>query len=73
MLAWLRDLNAKERRTMVACFAGWTLDGFDGQLYRYVVPTVIALWGLSRRCRRNDRHGHVADLLVGWLAGGHAR
>ena len=47
MLAWLRDLNPRERRTMLACFGGWTLDGFDGQLYSYVVPTVIALWGIS--------------------------
>ncbi len=30
MLAWLRDLNAKERRTMVACFAGWTLMALTG-------------------------------------------
>ena len=32
MLAWLRDLNAKERRTMTAFFAGWTLDGCEHQL-----------------------------------------
>ena len=32
---------------MLACWGGWTLDGFDGQLYSYVVPTVIALWGMS--------------------------
>ena len=42
MLAWLRDLTLRERRTMLACWGGWTLDGFDQQLYSYVVPTVIA-------------------------------
>jgi hypothetical protein len=47
MLAWLRDLDAQERRIMTACWSGWTLGGFDGQLYSYVVPTMIALWGLS--------------------------
>ena len=35
------------RRTMLACWGGWTLDGFDQQLYSYVVPTVIAVWGMS--------------------------
>ena len=45
MLAWLRDLTSQERRTMLACWGGWTLDGFDQQLYSYVVPTVIAVWG----------------------------
>ena len=48
MLAWLRDLTGRERQTMLACWAGWTLDGFDQQLYSYVVPTVIGLWGLSK-------------------------
>lgn len=47
MFAWLRDLNPRERRTMTACFAGWTLDGFDFQLYSHVVPTMMALWGLT--------------------------
>src|SRR5947207_3280656 len=47
MFAWLRDLTSRERRTMLACWGGWTLDGFDQQLYSYVVPTVIAVWGMS--------------------------
>src|ERR1700690_3440711 len=48
MVAWLRELNAKERKTMWACFGGWSLDAFDVQMYSFVIPTVIALWGLSR-------------------------
>jgi MFS family permease len=48
VLAWIHDLNAKERRTMGACFGGWALDAFDVQMYSFVIPTVIALWGLSR-------------------------
>ena len=47
MLAWLRDLNARERRTMAGCLGGWALDAFDVQMYSFVIPTVIALWGLS--------------------------
>jgi sugar phosphate permease len=48
MLAWFGELNAKERRTMGACFGGWALDAFDVQMYSFVIPSVIALWGLSR-------------------------
>ncbi|MBV9816591.1 MAG: MFS transporter [Alphaproteobacteria bacterium] len=33
---------------MGACFGGWALDAFDAQMYSFVIPTVIALWGLSR-------------------------
>src|SRR5580704_15603733 len=70
MLAWIRDLNTTERRTMVACFGGWTLDGFDGQLYSYVVPTMIALWGLSAGSAGTI--GTIALLTSsfgGWIAG----
>src|SRR5258707_8912807 len=48
MLAWCGELNTKERRTMGACFGGWALDACDVQMYSFVIPTVIALWGLSR-------------------------
>src|SRR5260370_36300714 len=48
MLGWFGELNAKERRTMGACFGGWALDAVDVQMYSFVIPTVIALWSLSR-------------------------
>jgi hypothetical protein len=47
MLAWLRDLTSQERWTMLARWGGRTLDGFDQQLYSYVVPTVIPVLGMS--------------------------
>jgi MFS family permease len=70
MLTWLHDLTARERRTMTACWAGWTLDGFDQQLYSYVVPTMIGLWGLTPGAAGTI--GTVTLLtssLGGWLAG----
>ena len=33
---------------MLACFGGWSLDAFDVQMYSFVIPTVIALWSLSK-------------------------
>jgi MFS family permease len=48
MVGWLRELNAKERKTMWGCFGGWSLDAFDVQMYSFVIPTVISLRGLSR-------------------------
>ena len=48
MVGWLRELNAEERKTMWGCFGGWSLDAFDVQMYSFVIPTVISLWGLSR-------------------------
>ena len=70
MLAWLRDLTPRERQTMLACWGGWTLDGFDQQLYSYVVPTVIAFWSMS-----TGAAGTIGTVTVvtssfgGWFAG----
>jgi MFS family permease len=70
MLGWFAELNPKERRTMGACFGGWALDAFDVQMYSFVIPTVIALWGLSRG--RAGLIGTVTLLissLGGWFSG----
>src|ERR1700757_2661986 len=70
MLAWLRDLTSRDRYTMLACWGGWALDGFDQQLYSYVVPTVIAVWGMS-----TGAAGTIGTVTVvtssfgGWFAG----
>jgi len=70
MFAWVRDLTSRERQTMLACWGGWTLDGFDQQLYSYVVPTIIAIWGIS-----TGAAGTIGTVTVvtsafgGWFAG----
>src|ERR1700745_3361859 len=64
MLAWLRDLTSRERRTMLACWGGWAVEGFDQQLYSYVVPTVIAVWGMSTGAAGTIGTVHRRDLVV---------
>ncbi|MSV34486.1 MAG: MFS transporter [Bryobacterales bacterium] len=60
----------QERRAFTACFGGWALDAMDVQIYSFVIPTLIASWGLSR-----GQAGALgtAALLVsaagGWFAG----
>jgi MFS family permease len=59
-----------ERRAFLACFGGWALDAMDVQIYSFVIPTLIASWGLTR-----GQAGVLgtAALLVsaagGWFAG----
>ena len=48
MLAWFSDLTKEEWRTMVACFSGWGLNAFDVQIYTFVVPSLLSLWGISK-------------------------
>jgi MFS family permease len=70
MLAWMKDLTARERRTMIACFGGWSLDALDVQIFIFVIPSLIALWGIS-----TAEAGVLATVTLvvsafgGWVAG----
>jgi MFS family permease len=48
MKLWVFDLSRQERRTMAACFSGWALDAFDVQIFSFVIPALIASWGMTR-------------------------
>ena len=70
MFAWFSELTARERRTMGACFGGWSLDALDVQIFSFVIPSLLALWKIS-----SGQAGLLATvtLLVsafgGWIAG----
>lgn len=32
----------------MGCVGGWGVDAFDVQLYNFVIPALIAVWGISR-------------------------
>src|SRR6266849_4312975 len=69
-LGWISDLTPRERRAFGACAGGWALDAMDVQFYSFVIPALIATWGITR-----GQAGILgtAALLVsaagGWLAG----
>src|SRR2546423_12859661 len=70
MANWFSGMTVRERRTFWACFSGWALDAMDVQLYAVVMPTLIALWGLSRT--QAGTLGTAALLFSsagGWIAG----
>lgn len=68
--SWTAELTPQERRTFGAAIGGWALDAMDVQIYSFVIPTLIAVWGLTR-----SEAGIIgtAALLVsalgGWLGG----
>ena len=70
MLQWLKDLNPTERRTMAACFGGWSLDALDVQIFSFVIPTLLVQWGIT-----TGQAGALATVtlmvsaLGGWLGG----
>jgi MFS family permease len=69
-VSWIGELSVNERRTFGAAIGGWALDAMDVQIYSFVIPTLISIWGLTR-----GEAGIIgtAALLVsavgGWLGG----
>src|SRR5208337_2161410 len=67
---WIFDLTRDERATLIATFGGWALDGMDVMIYSFVIPTLIAVWHISKG--QAGLLGTVALLISaggGWLAG----
>jgi MFS family permease len=70
MLGWFKDLTVTERRTMAACFGGWSLDALDVQIFSFVIPALLVVWGIS-----TAEAGVLATVTLvvssfgGWLAG----
>jgi MFS family permease len=70
MFAWLAELTSRERKTLIATFGGWAVDAIDVMVYIYVIPTLIAVWGMSK-----TQAGFIITVTVlasaigGWLAG----
>jgi|SRR5215470_3514002 len=67
---WLADLAPNERRTLVATFGGWALDGMDVMVYSFVIPSLFAAWHITQ-----GQAGLLATVALlisacgGWLAG----
>src|SRR5574337_545764 len=67
---WLNETNPQERKTLVAAFAGYGVDAFDYMIYTFMIPTLIAIWGMTK-----VEAGYIAtgalitSAIGGWLAG----
>jgi MFS family permease len=48
MASWYGSMNSPQKRTFWACLMGWTLDALDVQLFAFVIPTLISLWGMTK-------------------------
>jgi len=63
-------LTRIERRAFAACAGGWALDAMDVQLYSFVIPTLIAIWGITRaQAGALGTAALLVSAVGGWLAG----
>lgn len=68
--AWYRALSGAERRTLWSCKAGYALDAMDTQFLSFVIPTLVATWGISLRDAGLIGTATLLSSAVGgWLAG----
>jgi MFS family permease len=70
MFSWYLGLNRNGHRTFWACFLGYALDAMDVQIYSFVIPVLIGVWGISK----TDAGLLASTTLVfsaigGWAAG----
>lgn len=70
VFGWYKELSRTERRTFWACFGGWSLDSMDVNLYSFVIPTLIGLWGMSRAdAGMLATAALLSSALGGWITG----
>jgi MFS family permease len=69
-LAWISELEPRERRAFGACVGGWALDAMDVQMYSFVIPALIATWGITRaQAGVLGTAALLVSAVGGWLAG----
>jgi MFS family permease len=70
LFGWYGHLNSNERRAFWSCKIGYALDAMDTQFLSFVIPALIATWGLTTG--EAGLIGTVTLLmsaLGGWVAG----
>jgi MFS family permease len=70
LVTWLNAATSIQRRTFWACFAGWSLDAFDTQLYSLAMPALIVSFGIQRwQAGLISSVTLVTGAVGGWLGG----
>ena len=67
---WLRETSPTERHTLLAACLGYGLDGFDYMIYSFIMPTLLAVWHMSKAQAGYIATGALMTSAVGgWAAG----
>src|ERR1700728_552150 len=67
---WLRETFRSERHTLRAACLGYGLDGFDYMIYSFIMPTLLAVWHMSRAQAGYIATGALMTSAVGGCAAG---
>lgn len=70
MFEWYKTGSTQERKTFWACFSGWALDTYDAQMFSFLLPTLMAVWQISKgEAGVLGTAALLSASLGGWIAG----
>ncbi|KWF37516.1 MFS transporter [Burkholderia diffusa] len=70
LFGWYSHAQPRERRAFWSCKVGYMLDGMDTQMLSFVIPTLVATWGISLAdAGFIGTMTLLASALGGWIAG----
>ncbi len=70
MFSWLKELDGKERKTLIAAVGGWATDSVDVMVFVYVIPTLMAVWSMTKvQAGWITTATVISSAIGGWLAG----
>lgn len=70
MTTWIKELNQKERKTLIAAVAGWATDSIDVMIFTYVIPTLMVAWGMTKvQAGWITTATVISSAVGGWVAG----
>ncbi|MBI6567592.1 MFS transporter [Pseudomonas synxantha] len=70
MFEWYKTGSPRERKTFWACFSGWALDTYDAQMFSFLLPTLMAVWQISKgEAGMLGTAALLSASLGGWIAG----
>ncbi|WP_411101252.1 MFS transporter, partial [Streptomyces sp. x-45] len=70
MFSWYKSGTPREKKTFWACYAGWALDSYDMQMFSFLLPTLIGIWGLTKgEAGIVGTSALLSAALGGWIAG----
>ncbi len=70
LFGWYGDATPRQKRAFWSCKVGYMLDGMDTQMLSFVIPTLVATWGISLAdAGFIGTLTLLASALGGWAAG----
>ena len=70
MFRWYRELSIPERRAFWGAYGGWGLDAMDVQIFSFLIPSLIAVLGITRgQIGVLGTSVLISSAIGGWLGG----